>query len=105
MKRLCTLVLQSVALWAADDSATVLAQCRERILNRAERLPNYTCNETVDRSYYARQSQGSGKTELACREIRNEKLVLGATDRVRLEVKISEGKEIGSWPGASQFDS
>jgi hypothetical protein len=28
-----------------------------------------------------------------------------ATDRVRLEVAVAEGREINAWPGASQFDS
>jgi hypothetical protein len=32
-------------------------------------------------------------------------LIRAATDRVRLEVAIAEGREINAWPGASQFDS
>jgi hypothetical protein len=103
MKFVLAFVLAFSLLRAAEDPANVLAQCRERILKRAERLPNYTCNEIVDRSYYRRAKPGPA--ELPCGQIRTEKLVLNATDRVRLEVKISDGKEIGSWPGASQFDS
>ena len=116
MKLLLAIVLASPLLQAAEDSATVLAKCRESILTRAERLPNYTCNETVDRAYYRRAKPKvlkGGPGELLvresqsppCSQLEKEKLVLAATDRVRLEVKISEGKEIGSWPGASQFDS
>lgn len=97
----CTLL--SEVLKAADDPAAVLAKCRELILSRADRLPNYTCRETVDRFYYARVSPRLG--DLPCNQMRAEKLVLTATDRIRLEVKISEGKEIGSWPGAGQFES
>ncbi len=97
------IVLAPLLLAAADDSAAVLAKCRERILERAQHLPNYTCNETVDRSYYRSAKQG-GK-DLPCSQIRTEKLILAVTDRLHLEVKVSEGEEIGSWPGASQFDS
>jgi len=97
----CTLL--NVALNAADDPLAVLAKCRELILSRDDRLPNYTCNETVDRFYYARANPRPG--EVPCNQMRAEKLVLTATDRIRLEVKISEGKEIGSFPGAGQFES
>lgn len=33
------------------------------------------------------------------------KLWLEATDRLRLDVKVSEGHEIGAWAGARSFDS
>jgi hypothetical protein len=32
-------------------------------------------------------------------------LQLYLTDRLHLDVKVSHGNEIGSWAGASQFDS
>ncbi|HME09758.1 MAG TPA: hypothetical protein VKG25_22055 [Bryobacteraceae bacterium] len=103
MKAFLAVVFAPALLHAADDSEVVLAKCRERILARAEHLPNYTCNETVDRFYYIRAKPGA--SDQPCSQIRAEKLNLAVTDRLRLEVKVSEGEEIGSWPGASQFDS
>jgi hypothetical protein len=94
---------------AAEDPSNVLAHCKSRILERAERLPNYTCHETVDRRYFRTTKPVVPAPE--CGQLRNSldqgglKLELDATDRVRLEVKVSGGLEIGSWPGASQFDS
>src|SRR5208337_4904056 len=32
-------------------------------------------------------------------------LQLESTDRVRLEVTVSEGRELHSWPGATRFDA
>jgi hypothetical protein len=68
-----------------DDA---LAQARERLRAMTRQLRNYACIETVDRSYY---EAGSHRLEW--------------TDRLRLEVAISRGREIHSWPGASQFDT
>lgn len=103
---------------AADDSAAVLAKCRELILDRAQRLPNYTCNETIERFYYALATTTvfnpdippqmrvglAQKRDIPCSQMRTGKLALNATDRIHLEVKLSNGKEIGSWPGARQFE-
>jgi hypothetical protein len=50
-------------------------------------LSRYACIETVERQYF--QPQGG----------------LEATDRLRLEVTLSAGREIYSWPGATRFDT
>ena len=103
MKLIFALPLLAAFALASDESDTVLARTKERILDRAKQLPNYTCIETVDRSYYVPQERP--RVDLPCNQRRPEKLLLQAADRLRLEIKVSDGGEIGSWPGATQFDS
>jgi hypothetical protein len=108
-RRFLLALLLPYVLFAAEDPSGVLARCSRQILERAEHLPNYTCNETIDRSYYQTAKGMWGRA--TCDRLRaaydggDLKQELEATDRVRLEVKVSEGTEIGSWPGATQFDS
>src|SRR5579872_5714422 len=84
------------------DPGVVLAHAREHILERMERLPNYTCVETVDRSYL--QPVTAGATA-SCEElvlVKNaRKLRVTATDRLRLDVRIAGGNEVVAWAGGN----
>ena len=102
-------LLAAAALSAqAPDPTQVLAKTRDRIVGSRPSLPNYTCTQTVDRGYYRRPKQPVPPP--SCAELRKERdahdylIDLFLTDRLRLDVKVSRGVEIGSWPGASQFD-
>jgi len=94
----------------ALDPATVLAKARGKVSDRMENLPNYTCVETVVRQYLKRQKPPYPLRPFSCDQLSGEKhrggykLELESTDRLRLDVKVSNGLEIGSWAGASQFD-
>ncbi len=63
----------------------------------------------MDRSYFRLSNPIPGAE--SCEKIASErkrgrlKLELEATDRLHLDVKVSEGREIGSWAGANKFDS
>jgi hypothetical protein len=91
------------------DPTQVLAQARDKIVDSRPRLPNYTCVQTVDRSYFRRAIRS--KPFSSCSQMHAEEdthayqLDLYLTDRLRLDVKVSAGLEIGSWAGASQFDA
>lgn len=88
-----------------SDLGDRLVRAREILIDREKRLPDYTCVQTVDRQYF--KAQPSKHSAHACDQIRllpRSSLVLESTDRLRLEVKVSRGEEIGSWPG-SQFTS
>ncbi len=99
------------ALWAQGlpNPTDVLAQARDKIVASCARLPNYTCVQTVNRSYLRPPKQPvpfpSCAQLRAERDARDYRLDLFLTDRLRLDVKVSGGVEIGSWAGASQFDS
>jgi hypothetical protein len=93
------------------DPAAVLEQARTRLQAMAQNLENYVCIETVDRSYYQpapppRELPAQPVPQPACDSPsgagRQEQLT--STDRVRLEVTISQGGELHSWPGATRFD-
>src|SRR5438477_10701042 len=75
----------------ARDPEKALVSARATLLPMTRRLTNYACIETVDRSYFRHTS---GREDLA----------LESTDRLRLDVTVSQGREIHSWPGATRFD-
>ena len=83
----------------------MLAKARDNILDRTERLPNYTCVQTVDRKFLKLQKPIFPIP--SCSEMSATKtgiLKLEATDRLRLDVRVSHGTEIGAWAGGGHFD-
>lgn len=86
-----------------------LAKARGILADRARRLPDYTCVQTVDRQYFVRSHPHKRRPETPCAQVAMEdrlkprELVLAATDRLRLDVKVSHQAEIGVWAGAPQF--
>jgi len=87
------------------------AACSRQTLDRARRLPDYTCVQTVTRKYYRHPRLRVEPERYECdqliaqRDKRNYKVELSAIDRIRLDVKVSGAVEIGSWAGAARFDS
>ena len=65
----------------------LLARIKARAAENLQRLPNYTCTETIERT---RRLHGSRKFQ--------------PLDILRLEVALVEGKELFSWPGAGKFE-
>ncbi|MDP2999901.1 MAG: hypothetical protein Q8N47_20620 [Bryobacterales bacterium] len=64
-----------------------LARIKLRMSENLERLPNYTCTETIERST---RRAGSRRFQLL--------------DTMRLEVALVEGLELFAWPGAGRFE-
>jgi hypothetical protein len=98
----------------ARDPNTVLDQAIERLQEMAHRLEKYVCIETVERSYYQRlaprHAAAVAEAAPACGPVAAEAadrspLHLESTDRVHLEVSVSQGRELHSWPGATRFDA
>ena len=95
---------------AVRDPAAVLEQVRTRLQAMARNLQKYVCVETINRSYYQRVSaRDATPTPLpapACAPPPpDDPFRLATTDRVRLEVTVSDGAELHSWPGATRFDA
>jgi len=97
---------------AVPDPSAVLKQALERLRETSGQLEKYVCIETVERSYYRRvvpreapvlpeAAQACGPPASGARD----SLQLEATDRARLEVSVSQGHELHSWPGATRFDA
>ncbi len=91
------------------DPAELLTKARAQVVARAKRLPDYVCVQTVDRQYFrhavTRSTPRDCAAIMALRRDNPRDFPLFATDRLRLEVKVSRGMEIGTWAGSSQFDS
>jgi hypothetical protein len=94
-----------------------LVRARNILVDRAKHLPDYTCIQTVDRRYFKRLPRKVTALDgdvvrtyqpiHSCDQIRSlsrHDLVLQSTDRLRLDIKVSQGFEIGSWPD-SQFSA
>ncbi len=93
---------------AAVKPDDVLEQVRAKLRATTNRLPRYTCVQTIERRYY---KHGDSKTPPSCDQISGDrrtgrtKLQLYATDRLRMDVAVADGREMVSWVGAGKFDS
>jgi hypothetical protein len=77
-------------VWLCCAQAVVpdarLARIRQHMAQILSSMPNYTCEQTVERS---RQAAGERR--------------LRVVDTLRIEVSFVEGKELFAWPGADKF--
>jgi hypothetical protein len=90
----------------APDAEEVLRRVRGRLLADLERLPRYTCVQTITRRYYRPRSESASCSALmTAHEKQKDKLKLRGWDRLRLEVAIVEGDNVFSWVGAPRFKS
>ncbi len=110
MRVIAVALLVVLPLVAADEDPTeVLLRLREQVLAHGKWIPNHTCVETVERDRYEPAVSPVPKTcdaLVARRTLVNfpAMLRLAATDRLRLDVALAEGREIYSWAGASKFE-
>lgn len=109
MRFLAALLLAVVPAAAADEDPTeVLIRLREQVLAHTERIPNYTCVETIHRDRFesAGEPQKSCDGALARRKQENfsSLLRLATSDRLRLDVALAATGEIYSWAGAAKFE-
>jgi hypothetical protein len=97
------------------DPDAALEQARARLQAMAHHLEKYVCIETVNRNYYrqvvSRDAPVRSEAAPACSQTTpattagSERRELESTDRVRLEVTVSQSRELHSWPGATGFDT
>ena len=102
MRRLWIAIAFAIVCKAAQDPAELLARIRQNVAEQLSRSANYTCTETLNRSYYRNngfQMAIGGPDAVAIPK--NELL----RDRLRLDIAVSEGKEIYAWHGASRFST
>jgi hypothetical protein len=96
--------------WAQGGPDAVLERARARIQELTKRLDRYVCVETVDRSYFSPVSTTPSPAESptcpasAPPRLENQ-YELVSTDRLRVEVTVSQSRELHSWPGATGFDT
>ncbi len=103
MHRLCACVLlASIACAAEDDPMEILQRVRETVAARIKKSANYTCVQTIDRSYFvSARDLLPGCAYESQTPVRKEMM----HDRLRLDVAVSNGQEIYSWHGENRFSS
>lgn len=90
------------ACTAAEQPDAILQRLRENVAEQLSHSANYTCTETLDRSYYRNNGFAMAMHGPDAVAVRKNELI---HDRLRLDVAVSEGKEIYGWHGAGQFSS
>jgi hypothetical protein len=91
----------------AQDPVETLERARNQVLAHTRNLPEQVCVETIDRSYYSRKSAcDSASCERLLLDRKNglDVLLLDKTDRLRVAVRMAQGREIYSWTGAAPYD-
>jgi hypothetical protein len=110
---------------AGGDGKELLAEVRKKVLLTLDRLPKYMCTETIDRSTFhpkkkvtKRQFRPLGldpkeptpMRPVSCDEIaalrkkEDWQVLRDASDRLRLDVAVSEDSEMFSWAGENRFN-
>jgi hypothetical protein len=102
-------VMFPVALYGEIDHVTLLNQARAKVVANIKKLPKYTCLQAVSRSTFepipAVRVGGCGQVEDSRAANIQPRMFLAGTDRFKLDVTVSEGAEIFSWPGDQHFQS
>jgi hypothetical protein len=89
-----------------DDAKTLLLEVRKKVMLTVNRLPKYTCTETIDRSSFRPETKVVGRScdDLASRRRKaNWKVRQDTSDRLRLDVAVSGDGEMYSWVGEGRF--
>jgi hypothetical protein len=98
--------LMAAVAQSTDDSESVLRRTRERLLADLDRLPRYTCVQTITRRYYRPQTEGAScKALIAAHGNGKGRPRLRGWDRLRLEVAIVDRESVFSWVGMPRFES
>jgi hypothetical protein len=98
-----------IASLSADSPAqTLFNLVRDKILGNIERVPRYTCVETVTRVSH-RPQYGNRPTScaglIAARAQLSSPGLLTWHDRLRLDVAVGKDSEMFSWAGAASFET
>lgn len=108
--RIAAFLLAAFILTAAEyDPAEVLRRLTAKELDRTSRLPNCTCVQTVVREYYKPRAATLPRSCPVLMDLRRHPtpdmvLQFFRTDRLRLDVTLTDRGEIYSWAGASRFE-
>ncbi len=87
---------------ASDDPARILDQVRLNVVAQLQRSANYVCVQTTDRTYL---NEGFELPSGCAYPSNVSRRKLFMRDRLRLDVAVSEGREIYSWHGENKFSS
>src|SRR5438045_186845 len=89
----------------APDPIATLQHTRVRLLADLDRMPRYTCVQTITRTYYDARPRfhGSSCSALIANSAKKHAPPAFGWDRLRLEVAWVNGNNVFSWVGAPRF--
>jgi hypothetical protein len=98
------LLADSLSSQATIDPQTLLNEARRRVALTVQRVPRYTCTESIERFWYAtgkvaRPGWEAGLVPL----IAEENLV--RSDRLHIDVAVGSGQEMFAWHGQRSFQT
>jgi hypothetical protein len=104
-----------VCLHAQPEPGDLLQRVTKKVLETVGRLPKYMCTQTIDRSQYEPAAGPAGHScdipatvdapmEVSLGVEKRKALRLTTSDRLRLDVAVSAGREMYSWVGESRFE-
>ncbi len=101
LARLAALFVVATYLVGQSDPGALIESTRAQVLSDLQKLPKYTCVQTVNRARYEFVNNVPGRCVIDPRMARP----LAWMDRYKLDVTISENAEIFSWAGARRFEA
>jgi len=112
-RALLLLMASAAAGFAADiDSQALLARVQSKVRENAQNMPRYFCRQKIERKSFARvEGRLPVLSTTGCGSLPEEGkaqtagLTLAVTDRGHLDVMLSDGKELFSWPGGRSFET
>ncbi len=110
MLRALLAIALAAAAQVSETPQALLDRASRKISANLGRLPNYTCVQTLTRSYAEDSNPAvvlSSCSQIADSVADREKssLTVSWLDRLHFDVAVSEGREIFSWAGDKQFQS
>jgi hypothetical protein len=108
-RRSIGLMVFIASAWGSDvESGALLARVRAKVADDAKRIPRYVCRERIERQTFRAESNKPGDCGAIIWRSLNSRPVdarLATMDRAKLDVILSEGSELFSWPGRHRFDA
>lgn len=95
-------------LSSAQDPQALLARARAKVAGEAGRIPRFVCRQKIERRVFAPEvKKPAGCAELIAERQQNPPhgLRLSSMDQAKLDVMLSGGRELFSWPGQHRFDA
>lgn len=88
------------------DHVLALAQIKGRMHLSLERMPNYTCLQTIERERLTQKAvrRLEKKLNQKSKDRTEVTFPLESTDTVQVELAYVDGRELYSWPGAEEFE-
>jgi hypothetical protein len=101
---LLAIIPGALGIQGQQTPADLYQRTREHVKEQIQRLPRYTCVQTITRHVYRNPSSKTSNCERILRNRDGMKPMTVQWDRLRVDVAIADKQEVYSWVGASRFE-